>query len=119
MILNNDLVDPVTFGTKITIYLFAVDATMMYVKPTEQLLISKISPALTNIGLNRFVVNIDKSNLVIFFRSPNCFSWIKEIYSYKKIVKNSRSVKYIGINVDENLTFKYLMEAIFKTSSRS
>ena len=61
----------------------------------------------------------DKSNFAIFSRSPNYYSWITEIALPKRIVKRSSSVKYLGIIIDENLSFKYHVKAISRILSQN
>ena len=75
-----DLVDPAASGSRITTLLFADDATLMCVASTEQQLISTINAAMTRtclwLKINRLDLNINKSNFVIFSRSPNYYPWI-------------------------------------------
>ena len=87
-----DLVDPAPSGSRITTPLFADDATLMCVASTKKHLTSKINAAMTMtclwLKINRPELNINKSNFVIFSRSPNYYySWITEIASPKRIVK--------------------------------
>ena len=96
---------------------------MICVASTEQQLTSTINAAMTRtclwLKVNRFDLNISKSNFVIFSRSPNYYSWITEIASPKGIVKRSSSVKHLGTIIDENLSFKYHVKAISRILSRN
>ena len=123
MLFRSDLVDPAPSGSRITTPLFSDDVTLMCVASTKQQLTSKINAAMTRtclwLKVNRFDLNISKSNFVIFSRSPNYYSWITEIASPKGIVKRSSSVKHLGTIIDENLSFKYQVKAITRIQSRN
>ena len=118
-----DLVNPAPSGTRITTPLFADDATLMCVASTEQQLTSTINAAMTMtclwLKINRLDLNINKSNFVFFSRSPNYYPWIMEIATPKGIVKRSKSVKYLGIIIDEILSFKCHVKAISRILSRN
>ena len=111
-----DLVDPAPLGSRITTPLFADDATLMCVASTEQQLTSTINVAMTMtclwLKINQLDLNINKANFVIFSRSPDYYPWITEIATPKEIVKRSNSVKYLGIIIDEILSFKCRAKAI-------
>ena len=70
----DDFVDDGPSKTQVTMPLFADDTTLACVGPTEQLLMSTINAAMSRIctwlKINHLDLNIDKSNFVIFSRSP-------------------------------------------------
>ena len=69
-----DFVDNGPSETQVTAPLFADHTTLMCDAPTEQLLMSKLNSAMTNIciwlKINYLDLNVGKSNFVIFSRSP-------------------------------------------------
>ena len=71
----NDFVDNGPSKTHVTMPLFADDTTLVCVAPTEQLFMSTINAAMSKIctwlKINHGDLNIDKSNFVIFSRSPD------------------------------------------------
>ena len=70
----DDFVDNSPSKTQHTMPLFADDTTLVCVAPTEELLMSTINAAMSRIctwlTINHLDLNIDKSNFVIFSRSP-------------------------------------------------
>ena len=107
---TDDFVDNGPSKTRLTMPLFADDTTLVCVAPTEQLLMSKIKAAMSRIciwlKIDHLDLNIEKPNVVIFSRSPNFYPWFAEIISERGIIIRTRFTKYLGINVDETLSFK-------------
>ena len=119
----DDFVDKGPNKTQITIPLYAEDTTLVCVAPTEQLLKSTINAAMSRIftwlKINHLDLNIDKSNFEIFSRSPNFYPWFTEMISERGIIKRTRFIKYIGINVDETRSFKDHVKSVSKILSRN
>ena len=119
----DDFVDNGPSKTQLTMPLFADDTTLVCVAPTEELLMSTINAAMSRIctwlKINHLDLNIDKSNFVIFSRSPNFYPWFTEIISERGIIKRTRFTKYLGINVDETLSFKDHVKSVSKILSRN
>ena len=119
----DDFVDNGTSKNQLTMPLFADDTTLVCVAYTEELLMSTINAAMSRIctwlKINHLDLNIDKSNFVIFSRSPNFYPWFTEIISERGIIKRTRFTKYLGINVDETLSFKDHVKSVSKILSRN
>ena len=119
----DDFVDNSPSKTQVTMPLFADDTTLVCVAPTEQLLMSTIKAAMSRIciwlKIDHLDLNIDKRNVVIFSRSPNFYPWFAEIISERGIIKRTRFTKYLGINVDETLSFKDYVKSVSKILSRN
>ena len=69
---------------------------------------------------NRLALNIDKTNFVILH--PPCITEIPEpviIRFGRKKIKHQSCVKCPGILLDENLSWKFHINELFKTLSRT
>ena len=119
----DDFVDNGPSKTQLIMPISADDTTLVCVAPTEQLLMSTINAAMSRIctwlKINHLHLNIDKSNFFIFSLSSNFYPWFTEIISERGIIKRTKFTKYLGINVNETLSFKDHVKSVSKILSRS
>ena len=68
--------------------------------------------------LNRLSLNISKTNFIIF-SPPNTFKKPVTIKIAKKAISEAKYVKYLGVLIDSNLSFKYHIEELTKKVARA
>lgn len=96
--------------TNETVSLFADDTTAISTAKTAELLQISMKESVNRITawlrVNKLRINMAKSNFIIFSRSSNFYPWIKELDMPNGVIKRTASFKYLGIVIDETLSFK-------------
>ena len=109
-------------SNKLKFFLFA-DDTNIYLDSTdirklENILNSELSKLHEWLCINRLSLNVSKTNFVIF-SPPNKPKTPVTILINKTAIKEEKYVKYLGILIDSQLTFRYHIEELKKKISRS
>jgi hypothetical protein len=106
-----------------TSYLFADDASIYYSHSDIKQLEATLNSELQNLDIwmksNKLSVNISKSNYLIFHPSKKKLS-LNLILKYdNQILVQKRHIKFLGVYLDENLSWKIHINYISKKISES
>ena len=103
-------------------YLFADDTNIFYQSPNLDTLQKVLNKELRKLSLwlnaNRLALNISKTNFVIFAAKNKPLKNVT-LLLHNKAIEEKDHVKYLGILIDSQLTFKYHITAVAKKISRS
>ena len=104
--------------------LFADDTNLFATDSNIDLLIHRANSGLIQIAqwfqLNKLSLNVNKSNFIIFKnKNKNYNSEKNKIYINNNLLSNVSSVKFLGVNIDENLCFKNHCQFVSKKVSKS
>ena len=106
-----------------TVSLFADDTVAISAVKTEELLLTSMKDNVDRLHswlrVNRLKINLGKAKFVIFSRSPVFYHWINEIVTHCRILKRALSIKYLGVYIDEILSFKFHAQSVSKILSRN
>lgn len=104
-------------------HLFADDANLFYSHNDITLLQHNINSELTNVHSwlcsNKLSLNIDKSNFVIFHPPQKKLVSKVVLQMNGKKLKQEKCIKYLGIYIDSNLSWKPHVEYVSKKIRRS
>ena len=108
---------------KLSFYLFADDTNIYYESEDFSKLIKSVNKGLRSLkkwlDANKLSLNIDKTNYIIFHSStvkvPSDFA----IKIGKKHIKRVRFVKFLGLLLDEHLSWKYHLSELSKKLART
>ena len=95
--------------------MFADDTNLLYSNKSLKTLESKISSWL---ACNKLSLNIDKTNYVIFHPPQKKLPFHMQILINNKIVKQEKTIKYLGIFIDSHLSWKTHISHISKKVCR-
>lgn len=100
----------------VTVPLFADDTSLICIAKTERLLVELMTQCLDQVSswlrVNKIKVNPSKSSFVIFSRTSNYYPWIQEVSYLEGKVKRDQCVRYLGIMLDETLSFRKHVEKV-------
>ena len=106
-----------------TVSLFADDTVAVSTAKTEELLQTSMKDAIERLyswlRVNRLKINLGKTNFVIFSRSPDFYPWFQDIATQYGALKRVCSYKYLGVYIDDVLSFKRHVHYVCKTVSRN
>lgn len=89
--------------------MFADDTKLTVCGRTENELMSQLREGFKNIERwmrsNRLKLNCNKSSLLIYSRSPSYYPWVNKLSNGTSMIPRKRSVRYLGIIIDETLSF--------------
>ena len=98
-------------------HLFA-DANLIYKHKHLDILQTNINKELSNIHdwlcANKFLLNIYKSNYVIFHPPQKKLNTNLQLIVYDRILRRENCIKYLGIFIDSNLNWKSQIDYITK-----
>ena len=119
LIYINDLPN---ISNKLKFFLFA-DDTNIYLEGNdlsnlEKTMNKELKKLYEWLCLNRLSLNISKTNFIIF-SPPNTFKKPVTIKIAKKAISEAKYVKYLGVLIDSNLSFKYHIEELTKKVARA
>ena len=118
LIYINDLPN---ISKKLKFYLFADDTNIFYQNPNLEDLENVVNKELKKLSLwlnaNRLALNISKTNFVIFAAKNKPLKNVTVLIN-KKAIQQNEYVKYLGILIDSQLTFKHHIANIVKKVSR-
>jgi hypothetical protein len=103
--------------------LFADDTTLSLSKPRYSQLITTVNKELENINnymlRNRLSVNVDKTFSMLFTNRCHAIDTTLAIQLDNKIVINRLQCKYLGLSIDNKLSFRFHVENISKKISKT
>ena len=101
--------------------LFADDSNLFYTHRDPAQLVSTLNAELINVAnwikANKLSLNLQKTNYMLFSNSitqlPN------QVIFSETVIKEVKSTKFLGITIDNKLSWKYHIDNICKTVSRN
>ena len=110
-------------SSKLTFYLFADDTNIYYESESLDQLESVINRELKKVKLllevNKLSLNIDKTNFIIFKSPQHSSPGTTNIKIGKFPIKQTCYVKFLGVLLDENLSWKYHLTELSKKLART
>ena len=107
---------------KLKFYLFADDTNIFYQNSNLDNLQAVLNNELKKLSIwlnaNRLALNISKTNFVIFAPKNKPLKNVTLLIN-KKAIQQKDHVKYLGVLIDSQLTFKYHITAVSKKISRT
>ena len=108
---------------RLTFYLFADDTNIYYESKDLANLTKTVNKELRLVkkwlDANKLSLNIDKTNYIIFHSSSSNVPSGSNIKIGKKQIKRVKFVKFLGILLDEHLSWKYHLSELAKKLSRT
>ena len=108
---------------KLTFYLFADDTNIYYESKDLLNLIKIVNKELRLVkkwlDANKLSLNIDKTNYIIFHSSSVNVPSRSDIKIGKKHIKRVKFVKFLGLLLDEHLSWKYHLSELSKKLART
>ena len=106
----------------LSFYLFADDTNIYFEADDLNKLTKTISKELSKIkswlDCNKLALNIDKTNFVLFHSPSKKLPDLINITLGKKNISTCKYVKFLGIMLDEHLTWKYHITELYKKLTR-
>ena len=103
-------------------HMLADDTNLLYSNKSLKTLESKINTHLVHVNTlldcNKLSLNIDKTNYVIFHPPQKKLPLSIQMLINNKIVKQEKSIKYLGIFINSHLSWKTHISHISKKMSR-
>ena len=120
LIYINDLPNSSQF---LSFFLFADDTNIYCDSDNLQLLTKKVNRELKKVKLwldsNKLALNIEKTNYVLFHSPRKKLSEFTNLKIGKQSIQRSSHVKFLGVLMDEHLTWKYHTTELCKKLSRT
>ena len=120
LIYINDLPN---ISDKLQFFLFADDTNIYYedkdLKTLEKVINKELRKLSLWLNLNRLALNISKTNFVIFRTHQNKVDHNVTLILNRKAIEQKSYVKYLGLLVDEHLSWEEHINGISKKISRS
>jgi hypothetical protein len=102
--------------------LFADDTSIFLSHTDQEYLTTSLNEELKKLNIwmktNKFSVNINKTNYVIFSSKQKTTKINLPVLFDDKPLKRVNVVKFLGIYIDENLTWKYHIDHVIKFLNR-
>ncbi len=104
-------------------FLFA-DDTNIYFESDDLIRLSKtvnkeLKKVKTWLDCNKLALNVDKTNFVLFHSPRKKLQNLINLKLGKNSIKNTKYVKFLGVLVDEHLSWKYHITELYKKLSRT
>ena len=108
-------------SNKLKFFLFA-DDTNIYFEDTalsniEKIMNKELKKLYEWLCINRLSLNISKTNFVVF-HAPNKIKYPITILINKQAIEEAKYVKYLGVLIDSQLSFKYHINELSKKIAR-
>ena len=120
LIYINDLPNSSQF---LSFFLFADDTNIYCESENLQLLIRKVNRELKKVKLwldsNKLALNIEKTNFVIFHSPRRKLPDFKNVKIVKQYIQRCKYVKFLGVLMDEHLTWKFHITELCKKLSKT
>ena len=120
LIYINDLPNSSQF---VSFFLFADDTNIYCESENLQLLIRKVNRELKKVKLwldsNKLALNIEKTNFVIFHSPRRKLPDFKNVKIGKQYIQRCKYVKFLGVLMDEHLTWKFHITELCKKLSKA
>ena len=108
---------------KLSYYLFADDTNIYFESDSLSQLQKIVNKELKQVkkwlDANKLALNVDKTNFVIFHSTNKSLDEAINIKIGKELVKQAKYVKFLGVLLDENLTWKYHLSELSKKLART
>ena len=108
---------------KLNFYLFADDTNIYYESSNLSNLIKIVNRELKSVkkwlDANKLSLNIDKTNYIIFHSSSATVPSDAVVKIRKKYIKRVKFVKFLGLLLDEHLSWKYHLSELSKKLART
>ena len=108
---------------KLSYYLFADDTNIYFESDSLSQLQKIVNKELKQVkkwlDANKLALNVDKTNFVIFHSPKKSLDEAINIKIGKELVKQAKYVKFLGVLLDENLTWKYHLSELSKKLART
>ncbi len=108
---------------KLSFYLFADDTNIYFesdsLSKLEQVVNKELKKVKKWLDSNKLALNIDKTHFVIFHSPQNSLNKTVNIKIGKQHVKQAKYVKFLGLLLDENLSWKYHLSELSKKLART
>ena len=109
-------------SSKLKFFLFADDTNIYFeckdLKNLEKIMNFELKKLYEWLCINRLSLNISKTKFVIF-HAPNKPKYPITILINNKAIDEVKSIKYLGVTLDAQLSFKYVDELTKKDSQRN
>ena len=119
LIYINDLPN---ISTKLSFFLFADDTNIFYesgnLKELEKTVNKELKLLSLWLNLNRLALNVSKTNFVIFRSPKKPLNHNVTLIMNKKAIEQKDHVKYLGILMDQHLSWKHQISNVSKKISR-
>ena len=110
-------------SSKLSFYLFADDTNIYFESQSLINLQKVVKKELKHVkkwlDANKLALNADKTNFVIFHSPQNSLNDTVIIKFGNQYVKQAKNVKFLGLLLDENLSWKYHLSKLNKKLSRT
>ena len=110
-------------SSKLSSYLFADDTNIYFESHSltnlQKVVIKELRHVKKWLNANKLALNVDKTNFVIFHSPQNSLNHNINIKIGNQYVKQAKYVKFLGLLLDENLSWKYHLSELFKKLSRT
>ena len=120
LIYINDLPN---ISSKLTFFLFADDTNIYYeskdLKELEKTVNQELKLLSLWLNINRLALNVSKTNFVIFRSIKRPLYHNVTLILNRKAIAQKDHVKYLGVLMDQHLTWKYQISNVSKKISRS
>ena len=107
----------------IKLFLFADDANIYFETDDHNRLIKTVNREHKKVkawmDCNKLALNIDKTNFVVFHSPKKKLPELTPLKFGKKIIKRTKYVEFLGVLVDEHLSWKYHICKLRKKLSRT
>ena len=119
LIYINDLPN---ISDKLQFFLFADDTNIYYesndLKNLEQTVNDELKKLSLWLNLNRLALNVAKTNFVIFRSTQKATNFNVTLLMNKKALQQKDHVKYLGVLLDQHLSWKYQVKSVSLKVSR-
>ena len=108
---------------KLSFYLFADDTNIYFesdnLSHLEKLVNNELKHVKKWLDVNKLALNVDKTNFIIFHSRQHSLSKPVNIKIGKEHVKQAKYVKFLGLLLDENLSWRYHLSELRKKLPRT
>ena len=110
-------------SSKLSFYLFADDTNIYFesdsIKHLQKVVNKELRPVKKWLDANKLALDVDKTNFVIFQSAQNYLNESINIKIGNQHVKQAKYVKFLGLLLDENLSWRYHLCELSKKLSRT
>ena len=107
----------------LSFFLFADDTNIYYESNDLAILMRRVNKELKKLKLwldsNKLAFNVDKTNFVLFHSPHKKLSEYADLKIGKQFIQRTLYVKFLGVMIDEHLTWKYHTTELCKKLSRT
>ena len=115
--------DPPKSSKKLSFYLFADDTNIYFesddLNQLEKVVNNELKHVKKWLDVNKLALNVDKTNFIIFHSRQHSLNKSVNIKIGKEHVKKAKYVKFLGLLLDENLSWKYHLSELRRQLART